>query len=265
MVDTGVVDIRGKQYKTVGLRVTEFRKEYPVRDGWAIRTDLKECTEDSVLFVASIIDPKDHVVATGHAHETWESQINRTSAVENCETSAIGRALANAGFVGSEYASADEVQRAIHQQTLGKSNRPRNGTPPKPTPAAQHILPPPPDWPDTNIHDIKTWIDTLTTAAHFKLAWETLKANKPLVQKLTCWMPVLRHFAIDYKTKAKSVATPELTKKIKAALDDMETDLAAVEQPELDQDSDPSKPTPAELADFERERKAAGAAPVEYF
>jgi hypothetical protein len=54
---------------------------------------------------------------TGYAEEKRGStQINKTSALENCETSAIGRALAAAGFGGTEYASANEVQNAIHQQ-----------------------------------------------------------------------------------------------------------------------------------------------------
>ena len=55
---------------------------------------------------------------TGHAYEKEDSsQINKTSALENCETSAIGRALSAAGYGGgNEYASANEVENAIHQQ-----------------------------------------------------------------------------------------------------------------------------------------------------
>jgi hypothetical protein len=61
------------------------------------------------------------VIATGLAEEKrTSSQINRTSALENCETSAIGRALAAFGLGGSEYASANEVQNAIHQQSRPK-------------------------------------------------------------------------------------------------------------------------------------------------
>ena len=56
-------------------------------------------------------------VYTGHAVEVYNSSmINKTSALENCETSSIGRALASAGFGGSEFASADEVSNAISQQ-----------------------------------------------------------------------------------------------------------------------------------------------------
>ena len=44
------------------------------------------------------------------------SKINATSALENAETSAIGRRLSALGFGGTEYASADEVANAIQQQ-----------------------------------------------------------------------------------------------------------------------------------------------------
>jgi N-acetylglucosamine kinase-like BadF-type ATPase len=55
--------------------------------------------------------------ATGLAHEVRDStNINKTSHVENCETSAIGRALAALGLAGTEYASGDEVSNAIINQ-----------------------------------------------------------------------------------------------------------------------------------------------------
>lgn len=124
----GVVNIRNKAYRTVALRVELFREKYPLEAGWGITTELVECTPDSVLVRAAITSPEGKQVATGYAHETWESPINKTSAVENCETSAIGRALAAAGFGGEEYASANEVQRAVSQQEKGKTNRPNNQT-----------------------------------------------------------------------------------------------------------------------------------------
>jgi hypothetical protein len=58
------------------------------------------------------------VLATGYAEERRDSTtINKTSALENCETSAIGRALAAYGYAGTEYASADEVAQAVRQQS----------------------------------------------------------------------------------------------------------------------------------------------------
>ena len=65
-----------------------------------------------------IADTSQRVVATGHAHEERSSShINKTSYVENCETSAIGRALAMMGIgIDTSIASANEVQDAIAKQ-----------------------------------------------------------------------------------------------------------------------------------------------------
>jgi hypothetical protein len=64
-----------------------------------------------------IADETGRILATGHAEEYRKSsQINGTSALENAETSAHGRSLAALGIGGTEFASANEVQNAIHQQ-----------------------------------------------------------------------------------------------------------------------------------------------------
>jgi len=113
----GIVTIHGREYKTVAYRVGEFREDHGIDGGWAIITDELPATNHMVKVFASIVDPEGKVVATGLAEEDREKgQINKTSALENCETSAIGRALAAAGYGGSEYASANEVENAIHQQ-----------------------------------------------------------------------------------------------------------------------------------------------------
>jgi len=119
-MDTGTVNIHGREYKTVALRVSEFRERCPAADGWAIVTELVERTAEYVIVRAQIV--KEGVtLASGLAEEMRNSsQINRTSALENCETSAIGRALAAFGLGGSEYASANEVQNAVQQQKAPK-------------------------------------------------------------------------------------------------------------------------------------------------
>ena len=115
--DTGVVNIHGKQYKTVALRVSEFREGYKIDDGWGIETQCYAVDAQTVIMRAIITDPQGRVVATGYAEEERSQRgINSTSALENAETSAIGRALAAAGYAGTEYASADEVAQAISQQ-----------------------------------------------------------------------------------------------------------------------------------------------------
>lgn len=125
MADTGIVNIHGKDYKTVAKRVDEFRKDY--KTDMSIITELISIDEKTVVMKASILNKEQIVIATGYAEESrTASQINRTSALENCETSAIGRALANFGLAGGEYASADEVANAIQQQT--QIEKPANKT-----------------------------------------------------------------------------------------------------------------------------------------
>ena len=117
--EDGIIMIHGRPYKTVAKRVEEFRAQYKIDDGWSIETAREDDREDPnvIVFLARIVDPAGKVVAVGHAEERRDAnKINRTSALEVCETSAIGRALASAGYAGSEFASADEVINAIAQQ-----------------------------------------------------------------------------------------------------------------------------------------------------
>ena len=122
------VNIHGKQYETVASRVSRFRTDYKL--DYSIETELVERDENTVVMKATIRSrEKDSVIATGYAEEDRNaSTINRTSALEVAETSAIGRALAAFGMAGTEYASADEVANAVTQQ----AQRPLVGTPAKP-------------------------------------------------------------------------------------------------------------------------------------
>jgi hypothetical protein len=113
-MNTGIVNIRGKEYMTVALRVQQFREKHPL---WAIETHVEDRTEEYVVMRCEISNEEGRILATGHAEEFRKSsQINSTSALENAETSCIGRALAALGFGGSEFASANEVQNAVAQQ-----------------------------------------------------------------------------------------------------------------------------------------------------
>jgi hypothetical protein len=114
-MDSGIINIRGKEYQTVALRVQKFRAAHPT---WTIRSEIVHIDADQVLMRAEILDESGRLLADGFAEE-WRasSQINKTSAVENCQTSAIGRALACAGFGGSEFASADELAKALRHQS----------------------------------------------------------------------------------------------------------------------------------------------------
>ena len=108
------IDIKGKQYITVNERVKEFRRLHPQGQ---ILTSILANADSQVMFKAEIV--VDNVtVATGHAYEKEGSSfINKTSYIENCETSAIGRALGMYGIgIDTSLASADEVKNAVKQQ-----------------------------------------------------------------------------------------------------------------------------------------------------
>jgi len=86
---------------------------------YCLRTKVLEKTADSVLIKATIYDKDNRAIATGVAEELKDAtRINKTSYVENCETSAWGRALANFGIgIDASVASYHEVINAIYTQT----------------------------------------------------------------------------------------------------------------------------------------------------
>lgn len=112
--DDGVVNIHGKQYLTVARRTNDFRERHP---DYGIHTEILSIDDATVVCRAVITDEAGRQISSGIAEESrTSSRINQTSAVENCETSAVGRALAFFGMAGTEIASADEVAGAINQQ-----------------------------------------------------------------------------------------------------------------------------------------------------
>lgn len=114
------VNIKGKEYVEVNERIKYFRKTYPK---YSLTSEVLEKTSDSILIIASILNEEGRVIANGLAEENrGSSYINKTSYVENCETSAWGRALANFGIgLDTSVASADEVQNAIANQVSSKT------------------------------------------------------------------------------------------------------------------------------------------------
>ena len=115
-------DIKGKNYAEVNQRIKAFRMVYP--DGF-ISTNMASNDNGVCIFRAEVgyFDPEYGriVLATGTAYEKEGSTfINKTSYIENCETSAVGRALGMAGFgIDISVASAEEVQNAMLQQKQG--------------------------------------------------------------------------------------------------------------------------------------------------
>ena len=109
------VNIKGKQYVTVNERLKYFREHFA---GYSLTSEITHLNENGVIIRASLRNDEDVEVASGYAHEKQNSTfINKTSFIENCETSAWGRALGNFGVgVDQSVASADEVANAIKNQ-----------------------------------------------------------------------------------------------------------------------------------------------------
>lgn len=120
------VNIKGKEYVEVNERVKYFRENFK---DWSIETELLS-NENGVCVIKAIVKNPDGVVkATGHAYENEGSTfINKTSYIENCETSAVGRALGLLGIgIDSSIASSDEVENAMNNQPKKYENRAETG------------------------------------------------------------------------------------------------------------------------------------------
>ena len=108
-----MISIHGKEYATVPHRVAVVRRNLGAK--LQILTEIISVDKDTVVMKASGVIGG-NVIATGHAEEKRSaSRINQTSALENCETSAVGRMLAFVGITNDSIASAEEVSSAIEQ------------------------------------------------------------------------------------------------------------------------------------------------------
>ena len=108
------INIHGKQYVEVKERIKYFRE---IHKDWGLTSEILDLSDERCVIKSTITNAEDRVIATGIAYETkGSSYINKTSFIENCETSAWGRALANLG-IGLDVAisSADEVLNAKSQ------------------------------------------------------------------------------------------------------------------------------------------------------
>lgn len=117
----GTIDIKGKEYSEVNQRIKAFRMICP---NGAIETELLSNNDGMVIMKATIKDEKGNILGTGTAYERENSSfINKTSYIENCETSAVGRALGMLGIgIDTSVASYEEVANAIQNQTITKED-----------------------------------------------------------------------------------------------------------------------------------------------
>lgn len=118
MTDVG----RGKEYAEVPQRVKAFRMLYP---NGSLTSEIISLENGVVIMKATACDENGQILGTGHAYEKeGNGFINKTSYIENCETSAWGRALAACGIIGGNegaagsIASMEEVMNAKKQQKM---------------------------------------------------------------------------------------------------------------------------------------------------
>ena len=113
------VNVKGKLYTQVATRCDLLRKHFGTDAN--IKTEIIFNDLERVVMSATITVYQDgqwREVANGYAEEfRGANLINKTSAIENCETSAIGRALASLGLSGGEFASSFEVDNAVNNKT----------------------------------------------------------------------------------------------------------------------------------------------------
>ena len=113
LINIPTVNIKGKKYSTVNERHKHLLQYFPEArfNEEVLFHDVERVIVKTELYIS------DTIYAVGTAEEFRNSSfINKTSALENCSSSALGRCLAAFGLSGSEYASAEELVNALNNQ-----------------------------------------------------------------------------------------------------------------------------------------------------
>ena len=147
-------------YETVEVRLEKFIKDYP---DFRLATELEVCDKDRYVVKAYLYKNAADTVAwtTGYAEEkVTDRGVNSTSALENCETSAIGRALANAGYAAKgKRPSQEEMKKVV-------AKKPEK-------PAVRDVVPDQQDYWTTPVNEFMKVVDAPVT---FDKAMETVAA-----------------------------------------------------------------------------------------
>ena len=117
LINIPTVNIKGKKYSTVNERHKHLLASFPEArfNEEILFHDVDRVIVKVELYIGDVI------YSVGHAEEYRNANfINKTSALENCSSSALGRCLAAFGLSGSEYASADELVNALNNQNTSK-------------------------------------------------------------------------------------------------------------------------------------------------
>ena len=118
----------GKQYTQVAQRVEAFRVN--IGDELGMESELIVDDGKRVVMKAIIKSRDGFVVATGWAEELRGQGVNKMACIENTETSAYGRALANLGIHGGEFASDNEIDKAKRNEKIVDEREAEESTPP---------------------------------------------------------------------------------------------------------------------------------------
>ena len=174
----------GNKYLQVSKRMEIFREIFGLDYG--IETNIL-VNDGKTVVVQAKIYLNDKLLGSGLAEEIrGKGFVNETSAVENCETSAIGRALASLGIHGGEYASINEIEKA--ESTREHNEKLKQNPQPKPQPA-QEIKDDPDLSPEENAwHKISMrWIKELNNTRTQAQLWEWLNKNHNQIAQLQAW------------------------------------------------------------------------------
>ena len=116
------IDVKGKEYSSVNERIKAFRMNHPLG---TIATKIESLVNGVVVMSCEVRDEEDKLLGKAFAYEKENSTfINKTSFIENCCTSATGRALGYAGYgIDTSIASKEEVENAIAQQEKEKQEQ----------------------------------------------------------------------------------------------------------------------------------------------
>ena len=139
------INIKGKDYIEVNERLKYFRANFKDH---SLTSEIIDKNEDTIIIKATIADPSGRILAQGIAHEEKSSSyINKSSYVENCETSAWGRSLGNFGIgIDTSVASYEEVSNAILNQDttfyndVSKATKPSTKAAPAKKPKARELI-----------------------------------------------------------------------------------------------------------------------------
>ena len=150
----GVTQRGGKKYTEVYVRVEQFRMAF----GETLGIDTNILVDDGKRVVIKATVTKDGMtIGSGMAEEIRGStNVNKTSAIENCETSAIGRALASLGLHGGSYASANEIAAVQRKEQAQQEQAQTPATKPQPDPSVTVTVPSgqPDHTPQVSVHPL---------------------------------------------------------------------------------------------------------------